>query len=177
MAKINHTAEQIDAKLNLINENKNFLPYPYTYSSLSTGLEDVGDGSFLTTADIDSQVEVTLATNYLLPEGSYTISIDVTDITDTPVSSVGFSLKINGASKTAYTASTSPILISLVIPKDTKAGLLIKPMIRKSGTEAGWKPFMDNIGNYVDERFNSTNTKLKNVLAFMKLVEIVDVQE
>ena len=161
MAKINHTAAQIDAKLDLINENKNWLPYRYKYSSLSAGLEDVGDGSFLTTATITSQVEIPLATDCLLPEGSYTVSVDVTDIADAPASNDGFSLEIDGVSKTEHTASASPISISLVIPQNTSAGLLIKPMIRKSGTEADWKPFMDNIGTYVDERFNSTNAKIK----------------
>lgn len=177
MAKINQTAGLIEAKLNLINENKNWLPYPYKYNSaLPSGLEDVGDGSFLTTATIGSKVEITLATACELPEGSYIVSVDVTNITDTPVSNAGFSLKIDGTSKTEYTASTSLISISLAIPQNTSAGLLIKPMIRKSGTEAGWKPYMDNIGSYVDERFNSTNTKLKGILEFMKLVEIEDVQ-
>ena len=44
---LNHTAESINHKLDLIDENKNLLPYPYK-TELPTGLIDVGDGSILT---------------------------------------------------------------------------------------------------------------------------------
>ena len=46
---LQHTAESIDRKLGLIDENKNLLVYPYN-STLPSGLEDVGDGSILPVA-------------------------------------------------------------------------------------------------------------------------------
>ena len=53
--KLRHTLEEIDYKLDLIDKNKNLLPYPYTYPDGSSDYleknvcEDVGDGSFLIT--------------------------------------------------------------------------------------------------------------------------------
>lgn len=166
-----HTAEQIDYKLDLINENKNLLPYPYEYdSTLPSGLEDVGDGSFLTTADIKSSTTVTIKypnTNFSILKGTYTISIEVTDVMGNSSSNLGFSLQINSkeyASGSQLPLSSETIIttVALKIPSNTAKNLVIKPMIRKAEIEDdGWVPYMDKIGSYVDERFNSINAKLK----------------
>lgn len=171
MAKIAYTAEQINHRLDLINENKNLLPYPYEYdSTLPLGLEDVGDGSFLTTTDIKSSTTVTIKypnTNYSLLKGTYTISIEVTDVMSNSSSNLGFSLQINSKEYTSgsqlpLSSETIITTVALKIPGNTAKNLVIKPMIRKAEIEDNsWVPYMDKIGNYVDERFNGINAKLK----------------
>jgi hypothetical protein len=161
---LQHTAEAIDYKLNLIDKNKNLLPYPYKVT-FPAGLEDAGDGSVLTTAKVSSSKEVQLA-SYALPAGTYTASIDVTDIIDTTKAVTGFKLKITGASVSSsgqFTlAAETTIQVSLVTPTSGfDTGLLIKPQIEEGSEKTAWVPYMDKIGTYVDERFNGINTKLK----------------
>lgn len=167
--KINHTAEAIDLKLNLINENKNLLPYPYKATFLA-GLEDVGDGSVLTvTAHSRGQSFLLTPTGLLLPEGTYTASIEVADLVDITevITNPGFELEITGATVDAAGQFTvdgnTPISVSLKMPSaEFATNLVIKPMIRKADdTDTTWVPYMKDIGNYVDERFNSTNTRIR----------------
>ncbi len=181
---LQHTAEAIDYKLNLIDKNKNWLPYPYEYTpALPTGLEDVGDGSILTSANTTTVQRILLNT-CSLPAGKYTVSLDITDITEIPVTNSAFSLEVTGTAVSKTTNSsgivtlnldtTTAVEVYLNIPSRFDTDLLIKPQIEEGETKTTWVPYMDKIGKYVDERFNSTSTKLKNVLAFMKLVEIED---
>lgn len=181
---LQHTAEAIDYKLNLIEKNKNLLPYPYEYMpTLPAGLEDVGDGSILTSAKTTAVQKILLNT-CSLPAGKYTVSLDIADITEVPVPTSAFSLEVTGTAVSATTDSSgiatlnldtiTAVKVYLKIHSEFDADLLLKPQIEEGENKTTWVPYMDKIGNYVDERFNSTNTKLKNVLAFMKLVEIED---
>lgn len=188
-----HTAEQIDHKLDLINENKNLLPYPYdSGTAFPTSLENVGDGSFLTTGITTASADLFL-NDCSLPAGTYTASLEVTDIIHTTrvVTNHGFSLKIviDGTEQPpSFTLSAAKaVRVYLVVPRNkTTENLLLKPQIEASATKTDWVPYMDKIGNYVDERFNSVNTKLRvldnkindndssSMLAFMDLVEIIE---
>ncbi len=181
-----YTAEQIEDRLNLIDKNKNLLPYPYDYSpSLPASLEDVGDGSILTNSTGTSVAKVFLKAFALL-EGTYKVSTEVADIIDeTEVAeNPGFDLEIEGVTVTdgQFTLSTeTTIEVYLKIPASFDTGLLVKPMIRKADTTADWVPNMDKIGTYVDRRFNGTNAKIK-VLAdyladFADIIEIEEVED
>jgi hypothetical protein len=161
-----HTAEQIDHKLELVNENKNLLPYPYK-TAFPVGLEDVGDGSFLTTGNTTSNAKIFLNDCSLLA-GTYIASLEVTDITDSheTVTNPGFGLKIviDGTEQPAsFTLSDVKVAsVYLAVPDGCSTkNLLIKPQIEASAEKTDWVPYMDKIGNYVDGRFNSTNTKIK----------------
>lgn len=158
---LQHTAEAIDHKLNLIDENKNFLEYPYV-ASLPIGFEDAGDGSILTYQPAGATETKFLLTTCLLPAGSYTFGLEVTDIVEKTVASHDFYLEINGDRSGNIEVPTEAIVtVYLNVPNFT-AGLLIKPKIMRASEEnTAWVPYMKTIGTYVDERFNSTNTKLK----------------
>ena len=92
--KLNHTAESIDRKLNLIAENKNLLPYPYSIT-LPKGLTDVGDGSILTSDRNGAYSEESFLLNScILPAGNYTISLDITTVLEEPTVTSGFELKV-----------------------------------------------------------------------------------
>ena len=100
-----YTAEEIESRLRLIDENKNLLPYPYTYiKGLQSSLEDVGDGSFLTTGEATTAEDIFL-NDCILPAGDYISSLKVTDIIDSSETTPnpGFNLKIiiEGEVKTA----------------------------------------------------------------------------
>jgi hypothetical protein len=174
---LRHTVEEIDNKLNLINENKNLLPYPYE-TALPTGLEDVGDGSILTTEIfIDAPEEGFLLNTCTLSAGKYTVSLVVTDIIrdGDAVANEGFSLKVSAAGSVLANTATfatfeladeTAVEVYLVAPLYlSKAGSVIKPQIElgEEKTSWVWVPYMKDIGNYVDERFNGTNTKIKAV--------------
>ncbi len=182
---LNYTAEQINHRLDLINENKNLLPYPYNYSAtgLPTWLEDVGDGSFLT-KDYSRASLVELAT-YSLPAGTYIASVEITNIIDTTnvVEQPEFHLGVLGATQYANGQFTltepTTIQVTLRTPDtDFESGLLIgadfliKPQIEKGTEKTAWVPYMDKIGTYVDRRFNGTNAKLKSILELMDCLEI-----
>lgn len=164
------SAQELRDKLDLIDLNKNLLPYPYT-TTFPAGLEDVGDGSVLTTLPGTSE-EVLLAA-YALPAGTYTVSIEVTDIIDITktIENPGFELKITGASVTdgQFTLDKeTTIQVQLVPPSGGFGiGLLVKPQIEKGLEKTTWVPYMDKISNYVDERFNGISAKLR-VLAQQK---------
>ncbi len=186
-------AAVLDRKLNLIDENKNLLQYPYKYTELPTGLENAGDGSILTTAENIPEGNsslIYLENTLSLPAGDYTASIEVSDIIDitTPITEHGFSITLKTDTRDDISISDHavfnvpsdipeniPVKVYLKVPADFTAGLVIKPMVEKGLEKTNWVPYMKTIGSYVDERFNSTNTKLRDVLAFMKLVDVDDV--
>jgi hypothetical protein len=160
---LKHTAEELDLKLDLIDENKNLLPYPYDMS-LPAGLEDVGDGSILTTTTSTTGSTILLKT-FSLPAGTYTTSIEVADIIHgSAIVNPGFALEIVGATITAeqFTLQAeTTISVSLVVPRGVTSGIVVKPQIEAGSVKTNWVPNMDKIGTYVDRRFNSTNTKIK----------------
>lgn len=168
--QLNHTAESIDRKLGLIAENKNLLPYPYS-TTFPEGLTDVGDGSILTSdrSGAYSEESFTLNDFSLLP-GEYTISLDVTTVLEEPTITSGFELEVvinNG--EPIFVADTelielteeSTLIVSLVVPDSFETGLIIKPQIEAGDEKTAWVPNMDQIGTYVDRRFNGLNTKVK----------------
>lgn len=76
-----HTVEAIDYKLNLINKNKNLLPYPYE-GSFPAGFTDMGDGSILVDANTfstSSSINLKLNNCELSAGKRYIISIEVVD--------------------------------------------------------------------------------------------------
>lgn len=185
---LNHTAEQIDHKLNLIDRNKNLLPYPYN-TDFPAELADVGDGSILISAtNIPTLSENILLNTCSLPAGKkYIISLSVTNLVN-EVSvqdhEVRLVVAITGkdlitlTKDTAYeildlSSETEPVTMEVYIGNGTptvNADSLIKPQIEEAQElESGelqtsptaWVPYMDKIGNYVDERFNGTNAKIK----------------
>ena len=167
---LEHTAEEIDRKLNLIAENKNLLQYPYE-DILPGYLTDVGDGSILTSHKGRTQEAGNeyLLSDCLLSEGTYTISLDITNILEEPVNNSGFLLKVNidgeeinvDGSYIRFLDKDTTILVYLVVPDDFETDLLIKPQIEKGEEKTAWVPNMDKIGTYVDRRFNSANAKFK----------------
>ena len=183
---LNYTAEQIDHKLNLINENKNLLVYPYS-ADFPVGLEDIGDGSILTTANAYTSQEI-LLTTCTLPAGDYVASLNITDLAEKPVDTTNFALVIKRNSAViAATKSYSPptigafkldieavVEVYLSVPAGFNTNLLIKPQIEAGTEKTTWVPYMDKIGSYVDERFNSVNAKLRNVFTLMNLIEIIE---
>ena len=168
MATLRHTAEAIDRKLSLIDENKNRLPYPYE-ATFPTDLTDVGDGSILTSRRTGGDSESLLLKTFLLPVGTYEISLAVTDIAEEAIDSHKFSLSVIKEGSDILTGNSftiedpeKAIAVLLNIPYTFSADLLIKPQIVKSGEDSTvWTPYMDKIGTYVDERFNGTNAKIK----------------
>jgi hypothetical protein len=112
----------------------------------------------------------------ILPAGTYTISLEVTNIlkpeitiTDTPLSLVLFNNDTQASEATI--SSGSPVTIeldketnftvSLVNTGMLAANLVIKPQIEMGTEKTNWAPNMDKIGTYVDRRFNSLNAKIK----------------
>lgn len=203
-----HTAEAIDYKLNLINKNKNLLPYPYNTDflvELENVLENVGDGSILTTdvSTRESRKEILLNTCNLSAGKKYIISLDITNITDEAITnSADFSLKVSIAGKDPVSTDSFEVLdlsaeteeasaaVYLIAPTAFVAGLLIKPQIEEvqvleNGQEqvspTKWVPYMKTIGEYVDERFNSINAKIKllnkQLEDLAKLVDIIEIIE
>ena len=168
---LQHTAESIDRKLCLIDENKNLLVYPYN-STLPSGLEDVGDGSILTSERNGdySEESFVLSDKCILPEGKYTVSLHITDILEVPTTVSGFVLRVvlnNGNpidvtdSRVIDVAAGTTAVVSLVVPSYFDTGLVIKPQIEAGTVKTNWAPNMDKIGTYVDRRFNGTNAKIK----------------
>ncbi len=172
MSNLDFTVEQINRRLDLIAENKNLLPYPYT-ANLPTGLEDVGDGSILTTDTTTDSTGILLTEDCILSVGKkYTISLDVRNlIDDVQVENPGFELKvnINGEETTVTNTHTfdelnaeTSVIVHLVPPSTAfNTGLVIKPQIEEGEQKTNWVPYMKNVGTYVDERFNGTNAKIK----------------
>ena len=175
---LKHTAEELDRKLYLIDENKNRLPYPYE-EAIPTGLEDVGDGSILT-VDVTSSKKRALLNTCTLPAGKYIVSLDTTNIIDeitTAVANPGFSLEVVAADTTLVStdnfvtlelADETAVAVYLNIPTAFDANILVKPQIEPGETKTTWVPYMGTIGSYVDERFNSTNAKIKAAVKTLK---------
>lgn len=190
--KLNHAAEEIDRKLDLINENKNLLKYPYklTSAAFPAGLEDVGDGSILTVSTAVSQTEILLTTDVLTAGKKYAISMPITHILGTStVTNPGFSLEVRTSTKSVSTSNSSATIngsftildlteateetaieVYLHSPTSFAKDLVLKPQIEEAlileggavvPTDTDWVPYMGKIGNYVDERFNSTNAKIR----------------
>lgn len=172
---LKHTAEELDYKLDLINKNKNLLPYRYD-TVFPAWLEDVGDGSLLTTATgTGASADKLFLNTCVLPAGKYTIGIDVTDIAEQVTYNSGFSLEVVGAdSVIASTNSANSTTFELIaetvvevylnVPASFDVDLLIKPQIEEGTEKTTWVPYMHDIGSYVDERFNSVNAKLRRIL-------------
>jgi hypothetical protein len=169
MVRLKHTAEEIDRKLSLIDENKNYLEYPYDYvGTLPKGLSEVGDGSFLTTEKVTGGVEAAINLKTIILEaGTYYISFIVTDILDNPIDQHNFALIVTGDGVTVsgntivVTSAEKAVIAYLHVPSSFDANWLIKPQIIKTLEDGNtWTPNMDKIGSYVDRRFNSTNVKI-----------------
>lgn len=186
---LSHTAESIDRKLSLIAENKNLLPYPYA-EALPDGLTNVGDGSILTSERNGAYSNTSFCLNHCpLESGKYTVSLEITDIKEEPTIVSGFSLEVrNGDTVLCSTDKTddnktygtfeltakTTVVVYLNVPSEQATdaiGLLIKPQIEaqnKVNTNpelpTTWVPNMDQIGTYVDRRFNGTNVKIKKVM-------------
>lgn len=186
---LQHTAEAIDRKLNLIDENKNLLPYPYE-TKLPEGLTDVEDGSILTSKRSSAYSEESFFLNdCILPAGNYIVSIDITTILEESKTDSGFKLKIEIEGEDPITfdnyyklnlTEETTVRISLVVPSTFDTGLLIKPQIEKGLEKTSWVPNMDKIGTYIDRRFNNTNAKFKaleNLIKFADIVEIEEIEE
>ena len=161
---LKHLAKSINNKLDLIDENKNLLPYPYNSlnGGFSEGLEDVGDGSILTSSTSSTALDERL--NYFsLPTGNiYMVSLSITNILEEVVTSTaGFSLKIyvrNEADETFTSYETDSKLghitldlsdttvehkwvsVWLDIPESFDKGLLIKPQIELQPTNEDGTP-------------------------------------
>jgi hypothetical protein len=159
-------AEEIIGKLSLIDENKNFLQYPYN-KVFPTGLVDVGDGSILTSDTSADQSQLVLGPA-LLAAGDYKVSLAITTITEEAVNSHGFSLTVEGDGVSrvddviTVTTDETTVIVTLNIPNEFSTNWLIKPQIVKLDEDSTvWVPYMKTIGTYVDERFNGTNARLK----------------
>lgn len=190
---LQHTAEAIDYKLDLIDKTKNLLPYPYT-GTFQNGFEDIGDGSILVNVDPSWTSEIILIdeANFTLPANTstedgttcvYKISLTATDITEASTELINrFSLKVTKTDGTVYKHndinkgvfilnSESPVKVSLLVEAGVKASnLLLKPQIEEIvvkedevPTATSWVPYMKTMCSYIDERFTSNNAKL-NVL-------------
>jgi hypothetical protein len=160
-----YTAEEIEKKLELVDANKNLLPYPYNITFPSC-FEDVGDGSVLTTADTLDKVPEQLLKSLELPAGTYIASVEAADVATETATECNFMLMIDGHASDASSQFTlsakETVSVYLVSPTNGfTAGLLIKPMIREVNTEAGWVPYMKTVSSYIDERFNGTAAKIK----------------
>jgi hypothetical protein len=178
---LEYTAEQINHRLDLINENKNLLPYKYS-TVFPAGLEDVGDGSILISAThIPTLSEDILLNTCSLPAGEnkkYTISLNVTDlVTEENLQDHAVQLvvaitdrdpiildKSTTSMLLDLSSEAEPVTVSVSISKGTPivtADALIKPQIEVGTTKTDWVPYMDKIGSYVDRRFNGTTAKIK----------------
>lgn len=178
---LKHTAEELDLKLDLIDENKNLLEYPYTYlDGIASNLEDVGDGSFLLKANTaPSPGQFRIQTALTLPAGTYTASVSVENAlmpTATVDSSIGtFAINLfdannnnsqffpsSGGVYTFTNATTVNVRLTCWLFNGTfPTDVLIKPQIEAGEVKTTWVPNMDRIGTYVDRRFNSLNAKIK----------------
>jgi hypothetical protein len=177
---LDFTAEQINRRLSLIAENKNLLLYPYD-TSLPRGLTDVGDGSILTSDRTGTYSEESFLLNdCILPAGKYTISLDITTILEEPTNVSGFKLKVKiDNDDPIFVTDTIQIelfkesvaVVSLVVPGSFETGLVIKPQIEEGIHKTAWVPNMDQIGTYVDRRFNGINAKIKVLTDRIKVLE------
>ena len=177
---LQHTAEAIDRKLELIDENKNLLPYPYDVNfDEYTALEDVGDGSILLTETIDDEKVLLLNDLSLATDKDYRLSLTITDILENATTISGCRLIVKeDTTEQAILGTTTDldslrlstetphkaVLVYLEIPKGAAKGLLIKPQIeeyKEKQTMGVWVPNMDKIGTYVDRRFNGLNAKIR----------------
>ena len=175
---LKHTAEEIDHKLDLVDENKNLLPYPYR-TAFPEGLTDIGDGSILTTNRNGAYSESRFLLNdCILPAGKeYIVSLSITDILEVPTEISGFAIEVAITGQSTITITNQGKIdlraksegttasISLIIPSIFTNNLLIKPQIEEgSGSATTWVPYMKTVGSYVDQRFSSTNAKIKTLI-------------
>ena len=111
---LQHTAEEIDRKLNLIAENKNQLEYPYD-GSLPVGLTDVGDGSVLTAERNGAYAEsyFLLKTMQLTTGKKYIISLAITNILEELQEHAGFSVQVRYAGKEINTQFNDELKLSI----------------------------------------------------------------
>jgi hypothetical protein len=175
-------AEEIIGKLSLIDENKNFLQYPYN-KAFPTGLVDVGDGSILTSDTSADQSQLVLGPA-LLAAGDYKVSLAITTITEEAVNSHGFSLTVDGDGVSrvddviTVTTDETTVIVTLNIPNEFNTNWLIKPQIVKSDEDSTiWVPYMKTIGTYVDERFNGINAKFRQMAELIELMEYIELVE
>jgi hypothetical protein len=187
--KLNHTVEEIDRKLTLIDENTNLLEYPYETShstGFPDGLQDVGDGSILTTGKT-TNIQVNedgyrafILNEVLLSAGKYPISLTITNILEESVDATGFELAIDVHNKGKFYTENGTleleiaesdlagalaigVLVYLIVPDSFETDLLIKPQIGANMNVTGWRPYMGEISKYVDERFNSITAKFNKI--------------
>ena len=183
---LQHTAEEIDSKLDLINENKNLLEYPYIYSNENdfiNNFEDVGDGSFRTIISGETSDLIIPLHDVLLPVGTYDASLVVTTFSDEVVDQDSFSLSVTSSGTNTINNNVitindeeNAVEVSLVINGSFEADWFIKPQISKTTADnQTWVPHMDKVGHYVDRRFNGTNAKIRQILKLMDCLEIEDI--
>ena len=184
---LNYTAEQINRILYLVDEtkkkNKNLLTYPYNAEvfsgDFSDYLEDVGDGSILITKEPNMQIDILLQEVLLSRDKKYVVRLTTTGILEDNVkdtSNCKLIIKYNEGNEDRTVVSTTGeaeldlsdlsgqpvILVYLSIPAEVDKGLLVKPQIEEYDNSTGvWVPNMDNIGTYIDGRYDSLNTKFK----------------
>ena len=199
---LQHTAEAIDYKLNLIDKNKNLLPYPYktnlTNEALPDGFEDVGDGSLLTHTPVGATETRFLLNTCQLPAGNYFVSLNITNMLEEAVIASDFGLEVTTednkylasalANEASYPGgplirsdllileSETAIKVYLNVPTSFDANLLIKPQIEEGTEKTDWVPNMDKIGTYVDRRFNGTNVKFRRIFELMDCIEIIETE-
>ncbi len=175
-----YTAEAIEYRLDLIDPNKNFLQYPYS-ATLLEDMEDAGDGSFLITGTRCAGKSIEFGTA-ALPKGTYTVSIVIVQaLTEKVIDNPGFSVKLLGTNVNASTQSSekftctsaidTTVKATLEIPSTFDTDILVRIQIESGEKQTTWAPYMDKIGNYVDERFNSTAAKLKVLTKRLETLE------
>jgi hypothetical protein len=178
---LKHTAEELDHKLDLIDINRNLLPYPYNIT-FPASLKDIGDGSILTMSNTSSKETIFLTASALLPAGNYIASIEVENAEENP----GFKLSIKDANDIDISLTDSGkftlvndtvIKVSLTTPENGfGSGIVIKPQIEAGTLKTNWVPYMRTIGSYVDERFNGTTARI-NALTEHVDAETAEIKE
>lgn len=180
---LQHTAEAIDRKLDLIVENKNLLEYPY--NSFPAEFTDVGDGSILVPARDDNYdyYSTTLA-SFILPAGTYTLSMTSSDpLTDQlkddfdctiaalrPGTSDVFASATRNCSSEdpdiTFTLSeeTSVDVVLYTNASPPSTDIILRPQLEKGSEITSWAPYMSTVNNYVDERFNGLNAKIRALI-------------
>lgn len=183
---LQHTAEAIDHKLDLIVENKNLIEYPYDTEATGFPSEfiDSGDGSIIVPASSSGYADysIQLAT-ITLPAGTYTLSISGTNLDGQVSNGVSGNLSVAASladqaicsasinsgvdPENVFSLSTeSTVIISLYTGtiENLDHDVILRPQLEKDDTSTEWVPYMKDIGSYVDERFNGLNTQLRALL-------------
>jgi hypothetical protein len=182
---LQHTAEAIDHKLDLIVENKNLLEYPYdSNEGIPAEFIDVGDGSIIvpdTKTGHEAYYTRLSKSSIILPAGTYTISNTSINLLtgktytcepcwiDVKKTGTGTVLARVPCANTSRTFTLSretsvDVFFDIKAAKQVYPGILLRPQLEKGDTATAWVPYMKNIGNYVDERVNGLSTEIRALL-------------